>query len=258
MIQQNSKARRRGLSRFRISKKPVVPWGTETRDTLAQLADADVLRSPGEPAFFAVGRDPSTIFACWYIDWPAVFARKAPADKRVYLRVYRDAEDVEEKRVPVEPMAGSCFITVSNCKSRYRLDIGYFEPGDFWNSVATSSIIVMPADRVSESFIADLATLPLHLSFERLLNLYGGSAENLVGIISRLQRRAVAQGAQLTAREMEILKAINLSLSSIVTDWRAASEIDKEKMARRDAALLGFNLTSLSQRLGRGWPSGGL
>jgi hypothetical protein len=258
MIQEDSKARRRGLSGFRISRQPVVPLGVETRDMFARLADVDVPRSPGGPTFFAVGRDPRTIFACWCIDWPALFAGKTPADKRVYLRVYRDTEDVEEKRVSVEPLAGSCFITVSNSKSRYRLDIGYFEPGDFWNSVATPSIVVMPVDRVSESFIADLATLPLHLSFQRLLNLHGGSAENLAEIISGFQRRAVAQGAPLTAGEREIFKAINLPLSAIARDWRTASEIDKERIAQRDAALLGFVFISSSQRWERDWPSGGL
>jgi hypothetical protein len=239
---------------FRISDRPVVGLGTE-ESARGQQAALGIVRSYGPPMLYAIGRDPTTIFACWSIDWPAVFAAKAPVDKQVYLRVCRCADGVEEKRVSVEPMAGNCFISVSDPNGRYQLDIGYFQPADFWNSVALTPIVTMPPNRVSENLIADLATIPLHLSFQRLVDLFGGSAEDLAGIIARLEARAVRDGKQVQPKERDTFRAMGLPLSRIAADWRAIREIDSDKLAKRAAALLEFGPTSPSRGFHGGWES---
>ena len=78
---------------------------------------------------FAIARDPVTIFVCWDVYWPSVFADNAPVDKQVHLRVHT-AEGVEEKRLAVEPMAGDCYIEVSCPNTLYYLEIGYYQPAD--------------------------------------------------------------------------------------------------------------------------------
>src|SRR5206468_2369035 len=81
-----------------------------------------------------------------------------------------------------------------------------------WNSVATSDDVKMPPERAAENVDVDVATIPFHLSFQRLIDLFRVSnTDALSEIISRLQKRAVTDEdrALLTPEEWEILRAMN-------------------------------------------------
>src|ERR1051325_9933392 len=71
---------------FRISGGPVVSNHTATPG-IGEYSQLPT--SYGSPILFAIPRDPRTIFTYWNIDWSDTFARKAPADQQVYLRLKR-------------------------------------------------------------------------------------------------------------------------------------------------------------------------
>ncbi len=185
-------------SGFRISEGPVVRLARGKRSfDLEEIVELP--RLYGEPILFAIARDPRTIFAYWNIDWPSIFGSASPVDRQVHLRVYK-SDGGQETSAAAEPMAGSCCLAVSESRSVYRVEIGYYQPEDVWNSVAISDAVTMPPERVSESKDVDLATIPFHLSFQRLIDLFRASnGDALTEIISRLQKRA------LTAADRELL-----------------------------------------------------
>jgi hypothetical protein len=231
---------------FRISTRPVVNLDSKQQRESEQHTDTGFPRGHGAPMLFAIARDPETMFAYWSIYWPEVFADNAPVDKQVHLRV-RTAEGVEEKRLAVEPMAGSCYIEVSRPNTLYHLEIGYYQPADAWNSVATSNEVMMPASHMSENLDVDLAAIPFHVSFQDLVDLLGPANDSeLAVVISQFQKRALSDERQtrLSSEEKTILGQLDVSPSEIAAARRAFDDTDSEKLARRAGALQGFGASS--------------
>lgn len=255
---QNSRTTGRKQPRrsgFQISGGPLVSnqTGAPSAADYGQLPT-----SYGEPILFAIPRDPRTIFTYWNIDWSDAFARKAPADRQVYLRLKR-GDGSDELEESVEPMLGTHFLLVAQPKGAYQVELGFYDPADVWNSIASSDTVTMPADTSSENTEIDIATVPFHLSFQRMIDLF--RAENgdaIASILSRLQDRAGGASADLGQAEREILHAMNLSLTDLEAARRdfAAGTLD-DLLRKRAEAVLGFGGTSPSGGLGgSSWSSG--
>src|SRR5581483_7570942 len=110
-----------------------------------------------------------------------------------------------------------------------------------------SEAIEMPVDRVTENDNVDLATIPFHLSFQRLIDAFRSSnGDNITQIVSGLQKRAVSEEerALLTPEEWELIRGMDLS----VEDMAAARDeflSHKSKASRRQLeSLLGFGGSS--------------
>jgi hypothetical protein len=236
---------------FILSNRPLVQ--VESQDQAPHARDYENLgelpRSYGRPVLFGIARDPHTLFAYWEIDWPGVFGNRPPADRKVYLRVISD-DGSEETRMIVEPFAGNHCVAVSQARSSYRIELGYYEPADIWNSVATSDAIATPPDDVSENNAIDVATVPFHLSFQRMVDAFRASkydGDTLVKIVSRLQERADDPGDEaLTATDRELLRAVGGSLSETDTAQRSRLRKSKDTFATRQRieAILGFSVSS--------------
>ena len=233
---------------FRISNGPVIQSAEEAGTSTADFGDITELPRPhGAPELFAIARDPRTIFTYWGIDWPRVFARTTPVDRQVHLRVYR-GDGALEMSAAVEPMAGNSYLTVSQQRGVYRVEIGYYQPEDVWNSVAVSDEVTMLPDNVAADADVDIATIPLHLSFQQLLDLFrvsNGAA--LAKIISQFQRRALneEESELLNAEEWNILRAMDLSLSNTAVAWRAfLTQADDETLRKRTEAILSSDSSS--------------
>lgn len=231
---------------FRISRNPVVHFVANGHDH----DESPALRSAtSPPLLFAIARDPRTIFASWTIDWPSVFKQAIPVERKVHLRIYR-AGDCEEKSVAVEPMATMHYITIPQAEGSYRLDIGYYRPADVWHSVATSQEVVMPRSTITEAGEVRIATIPFHLSFQRLIDSFGSSnGSGIAHAVSRLQKRAVTdeERALLTRDEQEALGAMNLSANDISAAREAFLGCDTKPLRRHARALSGSGGSSASQ-----------
>jgi hypothetical protein len=242
---------------FRISRKPMLRPAVDER--LHDVGDnVGLRREYGARILFAIARDSRTIFASWNIDWPSLFEKVVPVDRQVHLRVY-SADGLEEKTVAVEPMAAMHYVTTSGPYASYRVEIGYYQPADVWHSVAISHEIVMPPDGIAETADVDLATIPFHVGFQQLLNLFGPPTDTgLATVLSRFQKRVLSEEPKrASAEEQETLHKINLSLPEIAAAWRAFNEADTEKLTRRTATLLESGSTSPSRRLEGEWASAG-
>jgi len=241
---------------FRVSSEAVICPDNEQEK---EFGEVGLPRVHGAPILFAIARDPGTIFTYWRIDWPAVFAKTVPVDRQAHLRVYR-ADGVEEESVAVEPMSGNCSIAVLRPSRSYHVEIGFYQPADVWNSIATSKEVTMPRDSFAGYGDVDLATIPFHLSFQRLIDLFRASNRDaLAGTISQFQSHALNEDKRdlLSGEEQEILHAIDLSLIEIAAARRAFIDQTKnETLRKRTHAILRSGSSSPASGFGESsWSS---
>lgn len=238
-----------GGAEFVLSSQPVV---SREGSALTNASDYDNLgelpRSYGGSFLFALARDPQTVFVYWDVDWPAVFGDNPPPDHKVQLRVLWH-EGIEESKVTVEPMAGGHLLSVAHARSSYRIELGYYAPEKIWNSVAISAAIITPPDDVSESEPVDVATIPFHLSFQRIVDTFRGSkydGDALAEIISQVQHHADTSDAALPQEERELLRALESSQPAVDAAQRARLRNAPDLFPTRQKieSLLGFGATS--------------
>lgn len=206
-------------------------------------------RAYGPPILFGIARDSRCIFTGWNVDWLSVFEKAMPMDRQVHLRVYR-ADGLEEKSMAVEPMAGMHYVTMSEPHGPYRLDIGYYQPGDVWHSVAMSNEIVMPPDGITEAVDVDIVTIPFHLSFQQLVDLLRPANDTeLATVISQFQKSALSseERARLSSEEKRILLRLHVSLPDIAAARRTFDRADSEKLVRRTVEPFAFGPSSPSR-----------
>ena len=209
-------------------------------------------RVHGQPFLFAIARDARTIFASWNIDWPSLFEKVLPVDRQVHLRLY-GADGLQEKSVAVEPMAMMHYLTTSGLHTSYRVEIGYYQPADAWHSAATSQEIVMPPSAIGKTSDVDLATIPFHVGFQQLLNLFESDSKIPLAVaISRFEKHVLSseQSNPLTAADKEVLRELAISLPQIAAAWRHFDETDAEKLVKLTGGQPALGATSPSREFG--------
>lgn len=236
---------------YRISNGPVVRLTRNDSKLPADLADAvELPRVYGAPLLFAIARDPRTLFVYWNVDWSAIFESTAPVDRQVHVRVY-GPDGAEELTEAVEPMAGNCYLNVAEPCEKYQVELGYYQPEAVWHSVAISDHVIMPRERAAVSDELDVATIPFHLSFQRLIDLFPGSSSNAVSeLVSRLQDRVVSDRDRelLSDEEWEVFRAMNLSVEQIEEARRAfGNRRNATALRRRAESLLDVGPSSPSR-----------
>ena len=235
---------------FVLSSQPVVPEerlpdsnAPHDYENLGELP-----RSYGGAFLFAIARDPHTVFVYWDIDWQTVFAGTAPVDRKAHLRVLWH-EGIEESTAAVEPLAASHLINVLHARSSYRIEIGYYASENVWNSVAISAAVITPPDDVAENGPVDVATIPMHLSFQRIVDTFRGSKYDggaLAEIVGRLQHHADSSDAALPENERELLRALEAGSSGSQSAQRARLRNAPDAFATRERveSILGFGASS--------------
>jgi hypothetical protein len=200
---------------------------------------------------FAVARDARTIFTYWNVDWSSAFAGSPPSDRKIYLRA-RGENGVEESESVVEPLLGSFYLPVANAGTGYRVELGYYSADGRWKSVVTSDLVAVPPDAPSLDSSVDVATVPFHLTFQRIIDLFSlAKGDPLTVALSRLQERAllgttVERGTE--SSEDEVLRALELSVNELRSTRESFTSRPDEKILRkRVEAILGLGATSPNQ-----------
>jgi hypothetical protein len=238
-----------GGAEFVLSSQPMVAPEERALDALRDYENLGELpRSYGGAFLFAIARDPHTLFVYWDIDWATVFGDMPPEDRKAHLRVLWH-EGIEESTVAVEPLAASHLLSVTHARSSYRVEIGYYAPEQVWNSVAISTAVITPPDDVAESHPVDVATMPFHLSFQRIVDTFRGSkydGDALAEIVGQLQHHADNSDATLPESERELLRALELGRPETNAAERARLRGAPDTFATRERveSILGFGATS--------------
>jgi uncharacterized protein DUF4912 len=233
-----------GRHGFEVCENPTVHLAGD--GLLPDVTRIGVTHARGQPFLFAIARDARTIFASWNIDWRAVFQKGMPADRQVHLRII-GGNGILETTVTVEPMGAIHYVKTSGLHNAYRVEIGYFQPFDTWNSIATSGEVEMPSQGSVELADADLATIPFHISFQQLANWFGtANGIPIAKIVSESQKRVLSgdKSKQPTLFDTQILSSLNLPVAEIAAAERDFRRIDSEKLARRAGVMFQVGATS--------------
>ena len=220
------------LSGYKISEGPVTSSSLPRRD-VEELTELPV--HFGKPLLVAIARDPRTLFVCWSVDWPVAFAKGLPADRCAHVRIRQNGN---EKTVAVEPMIGSCAIEDLEPGETYSVELGYYAPPEIWNNVVTGNEVMMPFASESDEMI-DIATVPFHLAFQRILDVFRGSnGDGLAQTLAQFQERA--NRSELSRDETEVLRALDLSLEDCQKTAAARESLAKaERLRERGDKLFG-------------------
>lgn len=242
---------------FHISRKPVVSLAKHEQSRVLGN-DLELARFHGPQRLIAIARDPRTIFAYWNVDWPTLFKDALPVDRQVHLRIHC-ADGLEEKEASVEPMAGMHYLTISQRHRACRVEIGYYFPADAWHSVATSNEIVISSVETSDAEHVDFATIPLHLSFQKLVDLFGAATNDpLATVVSRFQHSVVSRKTEkLSSEQRNVLRRTRISVSQLADARRAFDQLTGSTLWNRAQALLEPAATSPSRGFKIDWTSSG-
>jgi hypothetical protein len=188
----------------RRSKTPTVQESLAACDLLSDLGSLP--HSYGEQVLFLVAQDPHWLFTYWDID-----ISRHPGGPCI-LRV-EEASGVLEQEIEVSFETRNWYIPVKKAGGSYAVEIGFHRHGK-WNPISRSPIATTPRDKFSESAAFDFATLPMHISFQRLVENVSNSfasSEELLPALIKLQQTlplGLSSGFPLEARDREILQAL--------------------------------------------------
>lgn len=229
---------------YGVGREPVVG----TRKDADNLAESSALPyAHGQTFLLALARNPKTIFVCWSVDWESVFASGQPADRQVYLRA-RPESGGPEIVVNAEPLKATATIDVPEAEKRYSVELGFYNPVETWNRIATSDPVDMPPAGAAAASDFEIATIPLHLSFQRMIDIFGNSkSSELTDTIAQLQGRAATAGIEsLSDIEQEALRVIEFTQSDADESEksRASFAASGQHFAHRGEVILGVGATS--------------
>lgn len=184
--------------------------------------------SYGETGIFLIARDPKWLFTYWDI------APDAEAQAgRYFLKVFFENGNAQST-IQIHRDAKNWYIPAPAASAAYYVEIGCYKKGK-WESLARSNTATTPAEALSGETSADFATVPFHLTFQRLMEIVKtamAGGESLVGALSRLQgegRRLAFAGGKApgwTDEQRQLLIAL-LGIELVNRAGMGSAEIDQ-------------------------------
>ncbi len=177
-------------ARFEVSQEPLLPANGGDEPPMGTYTPApayehlgDLPPTYGSQSVYVVAYDPRQLFAYWDID-PGSASHTSYA-----LRVCRGDGEVESE-VSINPREAGRYLVIGVPGGTYYVELGTIGRAGRWRPVGFSGRVAMPAAGLAGEVEPKFATLPFHLSFQRLLELIHdamGQGENLAAALARLQ-----------------------------------------------------------------------
>jgi hypothetical protein len=141
--------------------------------------------SYGQNTLFLIARDPHWLFSYWDIDWSSY----SPRDGKFYLKLCK-AGGPEELATEIHPEARNWYLPAKEAGASYYVEMGFYTASGDWQEITRSDYATTPQDKFSDSAEADFATVPIHLTFQRLVEMVRNrmrEGESLISALARLQ-----------------------------------------------------------------------
>jgi hypothetical protein len=173
-----------------------------------------------------------------------------------FLKVFRSRAE-QEALVEVNPTARNWYVPVHHPDTDYYAELGFFDQEGAWRKVASSAVAHTPPDALaSEEHSVDFATVPAHLTFERLLGLVQermAEGETLMAALARVagEGRIQFQGGRAptwTDEQKRVLAAL-LGDSLIDRVGLGSAEIDQLLRKQLGDRLFSESASGLSSGL---------
>jgi hypothetical protein len=141
---------------------------------------------------FVVARDPHWLFTYWDFDYS-----KLPGQRQLGLQVFRD--DALETTIDINEIARNWYLPVQVANASYRVVFGYKDGQGAWHSVGEAGPAHTPPEAVSTEWDTLFATVPIHLTFNLLVDVVEAAksrGEPLAEALARLQQAALNAGSR--------------------------------------------------------------
>jgi hypothetical protein len=141
---------------------------------------------------FVVARDPHWLFTYWDFDYS-----KLPGQRQLGLQVFRD--DALETTVDINDIARNWYIPVQAADASYRVVFGYKDSQGTWHTVGEAGPTHTPPEAISTQWDTQFATVPIHLTFNLLVDVVEAAkrrGEPLAETLARLQQIAFNGGSR--------------------------------------------------------------
>src|SRR6201993_4297291 len=141
---------------------------------------------------FVVARDPHWLFTYWDFDYS-----KLPGKRQLGLQVFRD--DTLETTIDINEIARNWYLPVQAANANVRVVFGYKDGQGAWHSVGEAGPAHTPPEAVSTEWDTLFATVPIHLTFNLLVDVVEAAksrGEPLAEALARLQQAALNGGSR--------------------------------------------------------------
>lgn len=201
----NSTAQRPRKGSFQVSAEPVVPREEDQTahkfEIASEQGEAPAPQAPEyedlgqlpssyqEETLYLVARDPRWLFSYWDFNfWQYRASEMRHGIAQFFLKVLR-VQYGEEATIEIKPEARNWYVAVDHPDADYLVEIGYFDRAGTWKTILRSNIAHTPPDALAPEAEPDFATVPAHLTFERLLELVQermAEGETLISALARV------------------------------------------------------------------------
>jgi hypothetical protein len=189
---------------FTLKQDPVV--GLESEVAKYEVAPEPVfLPTPTKPAYeelgelpasyhvdtlFLTARDPHWLFCYWDFDWTRVPAGAFRYGVPMFFLKISRATGADETTVEIKPASRNWYVPVSMPGTAYVAELGYYNvEGTFVTCVRSTPTATPPESLADETAPSGFATVPLELSFQRLLDMVRSQmteGESLLQAVARI------------------------------------------------------------------------
>jgi len=191
---------------FQISSEPVIVSNEERESVAHKFEIGSATESPAvaapvfedlgelpesyfEDTLFLVARDPRWLFSYWDFNWGKYAANAFRGGVKQFFLKISTAAGADAGLIEINPEARNWYVPVGSPDTEYFAEIGFFDKAGVWQKIVQSGFAATPADGLAEEATADFATVPAHLTFERLLELVKEKmieGESLISALARI------------------------------------------------------------------------
>ncbi len=169
--------------------------------------------SYGTTELFLIARDPRWLFTYWDVNWAQFPTSKMrDGERKIFLKIL-ESNGTEESSLEINPDARNWYVPVQKSGTEYVAELGFYNREGDWQAISRSKPASTPPDSLSEDAHAQFATLPFHITFQRLIEMVKTSmsqGETLSQVLARLQGQGLQPGnmPQLTDEQRKVLTAL--------------------------------------------------
>jgi hypothetical protein len=141
--------------------------------------NAHLPASYGTGRMFLTARDPHWLYAHWDFSAEEQFRHNARSvDRHLIIRLHSETDPAQRvSEIHVHPESKYWFVHVEQAGQTYFTELGYYQTGRRWKTLATSTPQRTPPGNISRDSTVTFATIPLELSFETMLAMLRETAD---------------------------------------------------------------------------------
>ncbi|MHC1766362.1 MAG: DUF4912 domain-containing protein [Verrucomicrobiia bacterium] len=146
--------------------------------------------SYGTERLFLTARDPHWLHAAWDLALERQMRlNRLSRDGHLVVRAHvPDATGPVASEAHVHPESKSWFVHVPGAATQYTAELGYYDSGGAWHSIAASDSAVTPPDTSSETEAVEFVTIPAEVPLQKIFEAVQEAVQESVPLIEAVSQ----------------------------------------------------------------------